>query len=105
MIFAISSFGTEGGIYSLSLAIGSGAIWLLGASIGHRFFESASSVKYLSLATTTMVMLWWVMNDGVVSTGEGFLLAGLAVWLLTSLGSQLRGKAKEYDRSRQVDGN
>lgn len=97
--FAGTSFWAEESAYSMPLAIGSGAVWLLGALIGHRFFESASSVKHLSLATTTALVLWWVTNDGGVSAGEGFLLAGLTVWMLVSLVLELRGKAKEYNKS------
>ncbi|MFT4175312.1 MAG: hypothetical protein QM627_01535 [Luteolibacter sp.] len=97
--FACASFRAGEGAYSMVLTIGSGAVWLFGALIGHRFFESALSARCLSLATITVAILWWVMNDGGVSAGEGFLLAGLTVWVLVSFGLELRKKTQEDEKA------
>lgn len=103
-VTAGTSFQAEMEIGSLPLTIGSGALWLLGAWLGHRFVRSESSVRHLSPATTTGVILWWVMRDGRLTAYEGFLLVGLGAWVLVSLGSELRGLAKRRGRGNPFDG-
>lgn len=95
IVFACTSLWAEEKAYTLPLAIGSGAVWLLAASIGHRFFRTKASVNYLSLVTTTVVILWWLMKDGGLTMSKGFLLAGLVLWFFTSVGFELRKKKPE----------
>jgi O-antigen/teichoic acid export membrane protein len=102
---ASTSFWFEEGFYSLPLTIGSVALWLSGALIGYRFFTKKPSVKYLSLAATIVLVLWWVMRDGGIrGADEGFLLIGLVAWVLASLWLELRGKGSRWDNGVPHDG-
>lgn len=89
-VIACTSLWIEEVIYSLPLTIGSIVLWSLGVLSGNRFIKSESSVKHLALATTTLVILWWVMRNGQFTADECFLLVGLGVWMAVFLCCELK---------------
>lgn len=100
-VLAGTSFWTRNGFDLLT--IGSGILWFLSAMIGPRFFKSRNTIKYLSLATTTGLILWWVMRDGKLAAGENFLLVALGIWILISIAVELKEVGKNQNSHKLIN--